>query len=114
MLKIAGVEITYGKSTKSASADGRSASASTEGVGIVVNPLHAVKPLVFVQLVPASAAVNAAVISTPVTPKTPTTPTTTTLAHTGMTETTGALALGLIVLAGLGFAARRRFGHGEI
>ncbi|HEU0130603.1 MAG TPA: choice-of-anchor P family protein [Mycobacteriales bacterium] len=60
VLSVAGVQIIEGKKTSSVDPNGQFASSSSEGVGIVVNPLHAAKPLVLVQLVPAGTAVNAA------------------------------------------------------
>lgn len=114
VLDVAGVKIQYGQKLTSHSPDGRSASASTQGVGIIVAPpvltsLLGGKPLVSVQLVPAAAAVNAAIVpvvpKTPVTPKSPTT--ITTLAHTGAPLTILG-GLGLIMVLGA-MAARRRF-----
>lgn len=60
VLALAGVQIIQGKTEKSVDPAGKFASSSSEGVGIVVNPLKAAKPLVLVQLVPAGTAVNAA------------------------------------------------------
>ena len=60
VLALAGVQIVNGKTDKSVDPAGKFASSSSEGVGIVVNPLKAAKPLVSVQLVPAGTAVNAA------------------------------------------------------
>lgn len=61
VLATAGVQIINGKTEKSVDPSGKFASSSSEGVGIVVNPLKAAKPLVAVQLVPAGTAVNAAI-----------------------------------------------------
>jgi hypothetical protein len=63
LLATAGVQIVNGKTEKDVDANGQYARSSSEGVGIVVNPLHATKPLVSVQLVPAGTAVNAAIVN---------------------------------------------------
>ena len=107
VLATAGVEIVNGQTSKQVDPNGQFASSSSEGVGIVVNPLHAAKPLVKVQLVPAGTAVNAAIAPRAVTPPKVTTPNTETpLARTGVE-----LPLFAIVGSGLvGFAlvTRRR------
>lgn len=129
VLDVAGVKIQYGQKQTSKSADGRSASASTQGVGILVAPpiltsLLGGKPLVSVQLAPAAAAVNAAIVPTtpvtPVTPQTPETPATpntpakvTSLAHTGMTVGLPITAAVLALIAIGGLAARRRMDAGS-
>jgi hypothetical protein len=107
VLATAGVQIINGKTDKAVDPNGQFARSSSEGVGIVVNPLKAAKPLVSVQLVPAGTAVNAAIVNKPVT-KVPNvkTPTHTPLARTGA-------PLPLFAFAGAGFAgvaivARRR------
>jgi len=60
VLATAGVQIINGKTESVVDPSGKFARSSSEGVGIVVNPLKAAKPLVLVQLVPAGTAVNAA------------------------------------------------------
>jgi hypothetical protein len=59
VLTTAGVTIVNGQTDKVVDPAGKFARSSSEGVGIVVNPLKAAKPLVMVQLVPAGTAVNA-------------------------------------------------------
>ena len=59
VLATAGVQIVNGQTDKVVDPNGKFARSSSEGVGIVVNPLKAAKPLVMVQLVPAGTAVNA-------------------------------------------------------
>lgn len=113
VLATAGVQIMNGKIDSQVDPSGKFARSSSEGVGIVVNPLKAAKPLVLVQLVPAGTAVNAAHNPTPNKPNVPVppkvdTPTKTPLARTGVE-----LPLFAVVGAGLvGFAAvtRRRRG----
>lgn len=111
VLATAGVQIVNGATEKVVDADGKFARSSSEGVGIIVNPLKAAKPLVMVQLVPAGTAVNAAV--TPknappnkVTPPTIKTPEKTPLARTGV-ELPLFAVLGT-GLAGVALIARRR------
>jgi len=60
VLAVAGVQIVNGKTESDFDPNGKYARSSSEGVGIIVNPLKAAKPLVLVQLVPAGTAVNAA------------------------------------------------------
>jgi len=83
VLALAGVQIVNGQTDKSVDPAGKYASSSSEGVGIVVNPLKAAKPLVKVQLVPAGTAVNAAVLPKVAPPKVTTPKTETPLARTG-------------------------------
>ncbi|HEV2890929.1 MAG TPA: choice-of-anchor P family protein [Frankiaceae bacterium] len=107
VLALAGVTIVNGQTTKAVDANGKFASSSSEGVGIVVNPLKAAKPLVKVQLVPAGTAVNAAIAPRAVTPPKVTTPETKTpLARTGVE-----LPLFAVIgtgLVGVALVARRR------
>ena len=107
VLATAGVQIVNGQTDKSVDPNGKYASSSSEGIGIVVNPLKAAKPLVKVQLVPAGTAVNAAIVPKSVAPPKVVTPKTETpLARTGVE-----LPLFAVVGAGLvGFAlvTRRR------
>jgi hypothetical protein len=106
VLALAGVQIVNGQTDKSVDPAGQFASSSSEGVGIVVNPLKAAKPLVKVQLVPAGTAVNAAVLPKVAPPKVSAPKTETPLARTG-----AELPLFAVVGAGLvGFAlvTRRR------
>lgn len=65
VLATAGVQIIPGQETSTVDPSGRHAESSTEGLGIVVNPLKAAKPLVSVQLVPAGTAVRAAQVPQP-------------------------------------------------
>jgi hypothetical protein len=99
VLATAGVQIINGKTDKSVDPNGQFARSSSEGVGIVVNPLKAVKPLVLVQLVPAGTAVNAAIVNRPTvkTPPAVKNPQQTPLARTGV-------ELPLFAFAGAGFA----------
>lgn len=109
VLATAGVQIINGKTEKAVDPAGKYARSSSEGVGIVVNPLKAAKPLVLVQLVPAGTAVNAA--HTPAKPPTAVTPpkvqppaSRTPLARTGVE-----LPLFAVIGTGLvGFAVVRR------
>jgi len=107
VLALAGVQIVNGKTDKSVDPNGQFASSSSEGVGIVVNPLKAAKPLVKVQLVPAGTAVNAAIAPRAVTPPKVVTPgTKTPLARTG-----GELSLLAVIgtgLVGAALVSRRR------
>ena len=64
VLATAGVQIINGQTESVVDPAGKYARSSSEGVGIVVNPLKAKDPLVMVQLVPAGTAVNAAHIPT--------------------------------------------------
>lgn len=59
VLATAGVQIIAGQTIEEADEDGSTAQASSEGLGIIVNPLKAAKPLVSIQLVPAGVAVAA-------------------------------------------------------
>lgn len=106
VLATAGVQIVNGQTTKSVDPDGKFASSSSEGVGIVVNPLKAAKPLVSVQLVPAGTAVNAAVLPkvTPPTVKVPN-------VETPLARTGAPLPLFAVIgtgLAGFALVNRRR------
>ncbi len=65
ILATAGVQIINGKTDSEVDPNGQFARSSSEGVGIVVNPLHAAKPLVLAQFVPAGTAVNAAQVKNP-------------------------------------------------
>ena len=109
VLATAGVQIVNGETVSDVDANGKYARSSSQGVGIVVNPLKAAKPLVSLQLVPAGTAVNAAHLAKPpakVTPPTVKTPTKTPLARTGVE-----LPLFAVVgtaLAGVALVARRR------
>jgi hypothetical protein len=108
VLATAGVQIIKGDTETVVDPAGKFARSSSEGVGIVVNPLKAAKPLVLVQLVPAGTAVNAAHApkTTTVTPPKvqPPTQTKTPLARTG-----AELPLFAIVGTALvGFAVVRR------
>jgi hypothetical protein len=108
VLATAGVQIINGQTEQVVDPNGKFARSSSEGVGIVVNPLKAAKPLVMVQLVPAGTAVNAAHTKTPtkVTPPTIKTP------EKGTHPRTGAeLPLFAVLgtgLAGAALVARRR------
>ena len=106
VLATAGVQIVNGQTTKSVDPNGKFASSSSEGVGIVVNPLKAAKPLVKVQLVPAGTAVNAAVLPKVAPPKVTTPKTETPLARTGV-ELPLFAVLGT-ALVGVALVARRR------
>jgi len=107
VLALAGVQIINGDTAKSVDPNGQFASSSSEGVGIVVNPLKAANPLVKVQLVPAGTAVNAAIAPKVVQPPKVTTPTTKTpLARTGLE--TSLLAVVGTGLVGAALVARRR------
>lgn len=110
VLATAGVQIVNGATEKVVDPNGKFARSSSEGVGIVVNPLKAAKPLVMVQLVPAGTAVNAAHTAktppTKVTPPTIKTPDKTPLARTGV-ELPLFAVLGT-GLAGVALIARRR------
>ncbi|HVF04370.1 MAG TPA: hypothetical protein VNA20_05995 [Frankiaceae bacterium] len=64
VLAAAGVQIINGQTDSVVDPDGKFARSSSEGVGIVVNPLKAAAPLVKIQLVPAGTAVNAAHVPT--------------------------------------------------
>ena len=109
VLATAGVQIVNGATDTAVDPAGKFARSSSQGVGIVVNPLKAAKPLVSVQLVPAGTAVNAAHLAKPpakVTPPTVKTPTKTPLARTGVE-----LPLFAVFgtgLAGVALVARRR------
>lgn len=106
VLATAGVQIVNGQTTKAVDPNGKSASSSSEGVGIIVNPLKAAKPLVKVQLVPAGTAVNAAVLPKVAPPKVTTPKTETPLARTGVELPLFALlGTGLV---GVALVARRR------
>lgn len=111
VLATAGVQIINGQTTKTVDPNGQFASSSSEGVGISVNPLHATKPLVMVQLVPAGTAVNAALVNGPHSKVPPATTTHTPQARTPLARTGAELPL--IAFTGAGFAglamvARRR------
>ncbi len=115
-LALAGVEIVNGKTTSSVDPNGQYASSSSDGMAIIVNPLHAAKPLVMVQLVPAGTAVNAAVLATTTTkgnpPSVKAPEADTPLAYTG-----AELPLFALVgsgLAGIALVARRRRRYNEI
>ena len=110
VLATAGVQIINGKTETVTDPAGKFARSSSEGVGIVVNPLKAAKPLVLVQLVPAGTAVNADYQAKPPTkvtpPKTVTPPTNKTHPRTG-----AELPLFAVIgtgLAGAALVARRR------
>lgn len=105
VLATAGVQIVNGATTHNVDPAGKYASSSSDGVGIIVNPLHATKPLVAVQLVPASTAVNAAIVKAPQRP-TVKTPTDKSLARTG--ANLPALAVAGMVLVGFALVVRRR------
>jgi LPXTG-motif cell wall-anchored protein len=69
LLATAGVRIVSGDEKTTASPDGKHASAESEGVGIIVDPLHASaeaggKPLLALRLVPAGAAAEAGIAPT--------------------------------------------------
>lgn len=103
VLATAGVQIINGKTDTAVDPNGKFARSSSEGVGIVVNPLKAAKPLVLVQLVPAGTAVNADYQAKQVPPKvnppkTVTPPTNTTHPRTGA-------ELPLFAVIGTGLAA---------
>ncbi len=66
LLDVAGVKILTGQKVVNVDPNGKFASSSSEGLGIIVNPLKALKPLVGIQLVPAGTAVNAARVAKPV------------------------------------------------
>lgn len=109
VLATAGVQIVNGATDTAVDPAGKFARSSSQGVGIVVNPLKAAKPLVSVQLVPAGTAVNAAHLAKPpakVTPPTIKTPTKTPLARTGVELPL--LAVFGTGLAGVALVARRR------
>jgi len=107
VLALAGVQIINGDTAKSVDPNGQFASSSSEGVGIVVNPLKAANPLVKVQLVPAGTAVNAAIAPKVVQPPKVTPPgTKTPLARTGLE--TSLLAVVGTGLVGAALVARRR------
>lgn len=106
VLATAGVQIVNGQTTKSVDPNGKFAQSASEGVGIIVNPLKAAKPLVKVQLVPAGTAVNAAVLPKVAPPKVTTPKTETPLARTGVELPLFAL-LGT-GLMGVALVARRR------
>ena len=69
LLATAGVQILNGKTSNKVDPNGQFAESNSTGVGIVVNPLKAAKPLVAIQLVPAGTAVNAKRLAKPVTPR---------------------------------------------
>jgi hypothetical protein len=106
VLATAGVQITYGTKHSTVDPAGKSASSYSDGVGIIVNPLKAAKPLVSVQLVPASTAVNALVVPQSKVPPAVITPTETPLARTG--ANLPLFALGGTILVGGALVARRR------
>lgn len=108
VLATAGVQIVNGQTESVVDPNGKFARSSSEGVGIVVNPLKAAKPLVAVQLVPAGTAVNADFKTAPNAPLPPKvdTPTNTTHPRTG-----AELPLFAVLgtgLAGVALVARRR------
>ncbi|HEX8004745.1 MAG TPA: choice-of-anchor P family protein [Mycobacteriales bacterium] len=107
VLATAGVQIVNGQTSTTVDPAGKFANSSSTGVGIVVNPLKAAKPLVAVTLVPAGTAVNAAIAPRSVTPPKVTTPDTKTpLARTGAELPLFAvLGTGLV---GVALVARRR------
>ncbi len=109
LLATAGVNIVYGQKTSTVDPAGQSASSSSQGVGIIVNPpvLGLAKPLLAVQLVPAGTAVNAARLAKPAAPVTPrVTSPRTSLPRTGAPETVAILGAGLVATAA--FVSRRR------
>jgi hypothetical protein len=99
VLAVAGVQIVNGATDSKVDPNGQFARSNSQGVGIVVNPLKAAKPLVSVQLVPAGTAVNAAIVKGPGT-KTP--PVVKTPVHTPLARTGAPLPL--FAFAGAGFA----------
>jgi hypothetical protein len=109
VLALAGVQIVNGDTTSDFDkTNGQWAHSDSKGVAIIVNPLHAAKPLLMVQLVPAGTAVNAAQG-----PKKPlTVPEIKTPGTTGTMPRTGAeLPLFAVLgtgLAGAALVARRR------
>ncbi|HVE98465.1 MAG TPA: hypothetical protein VNA12_04725 [Mycobacteriales bacterium] len=107
LLATAGVNIVYGQKTSSVDPAGRTASSSSQGVGIVVNPpvLGLAKPLLAVQLVPAGTAVNAARLAKPA-PVTPRVNTPRSLPRTGAPETVAIVGAGLVATAAV--VSRRR------
>ena len=114
LLATAGVNIVYGAKTSTVDPNGQSASSSSQGVGIIVNPpvLNLAKPLLAVQLVPAGTAVNAARLAKPAAPVTPrvTTPRTS-LPRTGAPEAVAILGAGLVATAAV--VNRRRRANAE-
>ena len=109
LLATAGVNIVYGQKTTSVDPNGRSASSSSQGVGIIVNPpvLNLAKPLLAVQLVPAGTAVNAARLAKPAAaPVTPRVSTPRSLPRTGAPETVAIVGAGLVATAAV--VSRRR------
>ncbi len=104
VLVTAGVQISDGVTTSDVDPNGKYARSDSTGVGISVNPLHAAKPLVFVQLVPAGTAVNAALA--PKAPVVPKVHTETPLARTG--TSLPLFAVGGTILVGFALVARRR------
>jgi hypothetical protein len=106
VLNLAGVQITNAVSHSTVDPNGKSASSYTDGVSISVNPLKAAKPLVQVQLVPASTAVNAQITPQSKVPPAVITPTQTPLARTG--ANLPLFALGGTILVGFALVARRR------
>ena len=112
VLATAGVQIINGKTDSTVDPNGKFARSSSEGVGIVVNPLKAAKPLVLVQLVPAGTAVNADYTAAKPPTKTNKPPTTVTPPTNTTHPRTGAeLPLFAVIgtgLAGAALVARRR------
>jgi len=108
LLATAGVNIVYGQKTSTVDPNGKSASSSSQGVGIIVNPpvLGLAKPLLAVQLVPAGTAVNAARLAKPAAPVTPRVNTPRSLPRTGAPETVAIVGAGLVATAAV--VSRRR------
>lgn len=104
LLDAAGVRIIQGDERQTAAADGKSASASSEGVVIVIDPLKAGdKPLLALRLVPANVAVEAGIapVVKPAVQKRPV------LAQTGGDPSEAIALLAAALLVGL-VAIRRR------
>lgn len=108
LLATAGVNIVYGQKTTTVDPNGKSASSSSQGVGIIVNPpvLGLAKPLLAVQLVPAGTAVNAVKLAKPAAPVTPRVATPRSLPRTGAPETVAIVGAGLVATAAV--VSRRR------
>jgi hypothetical protein len=106
VLATAGVQITNLATHSDFDPAGKWAKSDSQGVGIIVNPLHAANPLVSVQLVPAGTAVNALIVPQNKVPPAVITPKETPLAHTG--ANLPLFALGGTILVGFALVARRR------
>ena len=109
VLATAGVQIVNGAVDSDVDPNGKYARSSSTGVGIIVNPLKAAKPLVSVQLVPAGTAVNAAYQAAP--PNKPLPPKVDTPTDETHPRTGAELPLFAVLgtgLAGAAMVARRR------